>query len=145
MLIWEQVYYENNANCITSIPSWAPEEKNPRRPGWATINCLPSKNQGQLIYLQTPISLPAGISHFLEAHTTSRLQGSPAGCGGLHCGGVKAKIQTLPSLQSASLLHSSAAKAVSGRDSDAITAIGNRYFLRIFGPFLMVRDRNDLI
>ena len=35
-------------------------------------------------HLQAPTSLPAGTSHFLEAHTVSRLHGAPAGCGGLH-------------------------------------------------------------
>ncbi len=34
-------------------------------------------------YLQAPASLPAGISHFLEIHTASRLQAAPAACGAL--------------------------------------------------------------
>jgi hypothetical protein len=56
-------------------------------------------------YLQIPASLPAGTSHFPETHTASRLHGAPAGCGGLHTGGVKANMQTLPPVQSLSLLH----------------------------------------
>jgi hypothetical protein len=48
--------------------------------------------------------------HFFDAHTTSRLQGAPAACGGLQTCGVTAKMQTVPTLQSASALHSFAAK-----------------------------------
>ncbi|MDS4028536.1 MAG: hypothetical protein RKO66_00445 [Candidatus Contendobacter sp.] len=72
----------------------------------------------------------------MEAHTVSRLQGSPAGCGALHTGGVNAKMQTFPSLQSASLLHSSAAKDACAKDTAAIIAIGNRNFLNMLFPFL---------
>ena len=36
-----------------------------------------------IAHLQAPTSLPLGMSHFLEAQTTSRLQDAPAACGGL--------------------------------------------------------------
>jgi hypothetical protein len=70
------------------------------------------------------------MSHFFEAHTTSRLQGAPAACGGLQTCGVTAKMQTLPSLQSASALHSSAAKDADDiNDKEWIIAVDNKTFL----------------
>ena len=69
------------------------------------------------------------MSHFFEAHTTSRLQGAPAACGGLQTCGVTAKMQTLPSLQSASVLHSSAANADDIKDKERIIAVDNKNVL----------------
>jgi hypothetical protein len=70
------------------------------------------------------------MSHFLEAHTTSRLQAAPAACGGLQTCGVTATMQSLPSLQSASALHSSAAKdAEDIKDKERIIAVDNKNFL----------------
>ncbi|CDI04475.1 hypothetical protein BN873_980076 [Candidatus Competibacter denitrificans Run_A_D11] len=66
---------------------------------------LDLKNSKARCYLQMPASLPVGISHFLETHTTSRLHGAPAAWGGLQTGGVKANMHTSPFLQSLSSLH----------------------------------------
>jgi len=138
------VFFHVNANSAKFF--WENREKeSPQRLDFVAMTRPTLKIRQAMLYLQTPASLPEGISHFLEAHTTSRLQGSPAGCGGLHWGGVKARIQTLPSLQSASFLHSSAAKEATGRDNEAITAIGNKNFFNIVRPFLMVRDGNNLV
>jgi hypothetical protein len=70
------------------------------------------------------------MSHFFDAHTTSRLQGAPAACGGLQTCGVTAKMQTVPTLQSASALHSSAAKDADDiKDKERIIAVDNKNFL----------------
>ena len=68
--------------------------------------------------------------HFFEAHTTSRLQGAFVACGGLQTCGVTAKMQKLPTLQSASAWHSSAAKAADDiKDKERIIAVDNKNFL----------------
>jgi hypothetical protein len=76
------------------------------------------------------------MSHFFEAHTTSRLQGAPAACGGLQTCGVNAKTQIVPSLQSASVLHSSAAKDADDiKDMERTVVVRNIMFLNISLPF----------
>jgi hypothetical protein len=83
------------------------------------------------------------MSHFFEAHTTSRLQGAPAACGGLQTCGVTAKMQTLPSLQSVSALHSSAAKDAGDiKDKERIIAVDNKNFLTMV-RYLSRCDVND--
>jgi hypothetical protein len=80
----------------------------------------------------------------LEMQTASRLQMAPAGCGALHTCGVKAKMQTLPSLQSLSAWHSSLAasaeKPTCDTDIDAIIAIDNKSFLTMFLPSGLIVD-----
>ncbi len=86
----------------------------------------------QIYYLQVPASLPAGISHFLDAQAWSRLQVAPAGCGALQRCGVKAITHTVPSLQSLSSLHSvSAAKEMVDNDMETIRAVDNKNLLSI--------------